>query len=58
MDEESKYLLAHQTWTVEPIPNGVRAIPVNRVFKVKKGANGNIERWKARLIAKGSRSGL
>ena len=38
MDLEMNSLLAHQTWTVEPIPKGVRAIPVKWVLKVKKDA--------------------
>lgn len=55
MDDEMKSLHANQTWTTEPIPRGIRPLPVKWVFKVKKDANGSIERFKARLVAKGFR---
>lgn len=53
MDEEMASLLENQTWTLEPVPEGVKPIPVKWVFKVKRNANGSIERYKARLVAKG-----
>jgi hypothetical protein len=53
MDEEMASLLENQTWTLEPLPEGVKPIPVKWVFKIKRNANGSIERYKARLVAKG-----
>src|ERR1700742_321134 len=49
-------LEAHQrngTWSRTQLPKGATAISCRWVFKVKKNADGSIERYKARLVAKG-----
>jgi hypothetical protein len=55
MDEELASLLENDTWTVESVPDGVKSLPCKWVFKIKRDAQGNIERYKARLVAKGYR---
>ena len=53
LDSEMASLMAHDTWTIEDVPKGVKPIPCRWVFKVKRAADGSIERFKARLVAKG-----
>ena len=53
MDEEMASLLENETWNLEKLPPGAMAIPVKWVFKVKRDADGNVDRFKARLVAKG-----
>lgn len=53
MNDEMASLHANGTWTLEKVPEGVTPIPVKWVFKVKRDAQGNVERFKARVVAKG-----
>lgn len=53
MDEEMNALSANKTWSLVPLPRGKRAIDSKWVYKVKYKSNGEIERHKAHLVAKG-----
>jgi hypothetical protein len=53
MDEEFASLLENGTWELEKLPDGFKALPMKWVYKIKRDADGNIERYKARLVAKG-----
>jgi hypothetical protein len=43
----------HKVWQLTELPHGRRTISSRWTFKVKKDANGDIEKFKARLCAKG-----
>jgi hypothetical protein len=53
MDEDMHSLLENSTWELVERPEGVKPIPMKWVYKVKRDAQGNIERYKSRLVAKG-----
>ena len=53
MEQEFQVLLRNDTWHLVPLVSGVNIIDSKWVFKVKKHADGSIERYKARLVAKG-----
>lgn len=53
MKKEIQALQQNNTWTIESLPEGKKAIDSKWVYKIKYKPNGDIERYKARLVAKG-----
>ncbi|CAI7890568.1 unnamed protein product [Closterium sp. NIES-53] len=53
MDAEFNSLIENGTWELVDLPKGRRPISSKWVFKVKSGADGALERFKSRLVAKG-----
>ena len=52
-DSEYKSLMDNETWSLVELPENRKAIGCRWVFKVKHGKDGEIERFKGRLVAKG-----
>lgn len=53
MNEEMKSLKSNNTWKVVPLPEGRKAIGCKWIYKIKHDANGEIVKYKARLVAQG-----
>jgi len=53
MQEEYNSLMANITWTLVPLLVDRKLVFCKWVFKIKQGANGEVERYKARLVARG-----
>lgn len=53
MNEEYKSLMENGTWVLEKLPANQRAIDNKWVYKLKHKPNGEIERYKARLVVRG-----
>jgi histone deacetylase 1/2 len=53
MNNEYSALLRNNTWHLVPPPKGKNIIGCKWVYKVKRKADGSIDRYKARLVAKG-----
>lgn len=52
MNKEIKALEDNNTWVMVHLPAGKKAIGCKWVFKIKLKADGTVERFKARLVAK------
>lgn len=52
IDVEHKALLQNKTWQLVPLPKGKNVIGCKWVYKIKKKADGTIDWYKARLVAK------
>jgi hypothetical protein len=53
LNAEYASLTANQTWTLVKKPPGVNPIPGKWVFKIKRNATGQIERFKCRYVIQG-----
>jgi transposase InsO family protein len=53
MQEELDSIKANDTYALVPLPAGRQAIGSKWVYKVKRHADGSVDRFKARLVAKG-----
>ena len=53
MNEEIRAIKRNNTWELTDLPKGARPICVKWVYKKKTNSDGEIERYKARLVVKG-----
>ncbi len=53
MQEEYDSLVVNNTWSLVPLPKGRKPISSKWVFKIKHRVDGEVERYKARLVARG-----
>ncbi|CAI7798436.1 unnamed protein product [Closterium sp. NIES-54] len=53
MESELKSIEENGTWELVELPEGRKAITSKWLFKIKPDADGKIERYKSRLVAKG-----
>lgn len=53
MDEEMAAHASHETWRLEKPPPGAKVIGGKWVYAIKYGSSGELERFKARYVAKG-----
>ena len=53
MNEEIKSMKDNDVWDLVPFPEGVKPIGCKWIFKTKRDSKGDVERYKARLFAKG-----
>jgi Fic family protein len=53
MQEEYNSFVVNNTWSLVPLPKGRKPISCKWVFKIKHGVHGEVERYKARLVARG-----
>lgn len=52
MNQELQALQSNHTWSLVDLPPGKISIGCKWVYKIKYKANGKVQRYKARLVAK------
>ena len=53
MEEEMESLRKNNTWTLVSLPKGRKAVTCKWVLRIKYDQNGEIDRYKSRLVARG-----
>ena len=53
MKDEIKSMSTNKVWDLVEIPNGAKIVDCKWVYKTKCDSKGNVERFKASLVAKG-----
>jgi hypothetical protein len=53
MEDEMKSMSSNDVWDLVEIPKGAKIVGCKWVYKIKCDSRGNIEKYKARLMAKG-----
>jgi hypothetical protein len=53
IDVKFDALMKNKTWHLVPPKKGNNVIDCNWVYKIKRRADGSLDRYKARLVAKG-----
>jgi histone deacetylase 1/2 len=53
MNEEFNALMQNKTWRLVPQRQGTNIVDCRWIYKIKRKADGTIDRYKARLVAKG-----
>lgn len=53
MDAEIQAIERNKTWELTSLPKGQNTIGVKQVYKTKLNENGEIDKFKARLVVKG-----
>ncbi|CAL8162019.1 unnamed protein product [Prunus armeniaca] len=53
MQEELQVLDDNNTWSVVKLPKGKKVVGSQWIYKTKFHSDGSIERYKARLVARG-----
>jgi len=53
MQKEYDFLVVNNIWSLVPFPKGRKPISCKWVFKIKHGVDGEVERHKARFVARG-----
>ena len=53
MEKEYSSLLSHETWNLVDLPKDRNLVGCKWVYKTKRKANGEIDKFKARLVAQG-----